>query len=215
MLEINNLYFSYNSKVPLVLENVNLSIDKGSYVSILGDNGSGKSTLIKLVLKLLKPTSGKISIKTNNIGYVPQRMESFNAQFPITVSELLGCHMKILKIKDFSAIDRSLQMVNMLEYKNTLIGGLSGGQQQKIFIARALMGMPELLILDEPSTGIDIESQKEIYGIIKNLNMNQNITVVSVEHNYNAAINNSTHIFRMDKDSSKLYTIEEYNKLNN
>lgn len=215
MLEINNLYFSYNSKAPLILENVNLNIDKGSYVSILGDNGSGKSTLIKLVLKLLKPTSGKISIKTNNIGYVPQRMESFNAQFPITVSELLGCHMKILKIKDSSAIDRSLQMVNMLEYKNTLIGGLSGGQQQKIFIARALMGMPELLILDEPSTGIDIESQKEIYGIIKNLNMNQSITVVSVEHNYNAAINNSTHIFRMDKDSSKLYTIEEYKKLNN
>lgn len=215
MLEINNLYFSYNSKAPLVLENVSLSIHKGSYVSILGDNGSGKSTLIKLVLKLLKPTSGKILVKTNNIGYVPQRMESFNAQFPITVSELLGCHMKILKIKDSSAIDRSLQMVNMLEYKNTLIGGLSGGQQQKIFIARALMGMPELLILDEPSTGIDIESQKEIYGIIKNLNMNQNITVVSVEHNYNAAINNSTHIFRMDKDSSKLYTIEEYNKLNN
>lgn len=215
MLEINNLYFSYNSKAPLVLENVNLNIDKGSYVSILGDNGSGKSTLIKLVLKLLKPTSGKISIKTNNIGYVPQRMESFNAQFPITVHELLGCHMKILKIKDFSAIDRSLQMVNMLECKNTLIGGLSGGQQQKIFIARALMGMPELLILDEPSTGIDIESQKEIYGIIKNLNTNQNITVVSVEHNYNAAINNSTHIFRMDKDSSRLYTIEEYKKLNN
>lgn len=214
MLEINNLYFSYNSKAPLVLENVNLNIDKGSYVSILGDNGSGKSTLIKLVLKLLKPTSGKISIKTNNIGYVPQRMESFNAQFPITVSELLGCHMKILKIKDSSAIDRSLQMVNILEYKNTLIGGLSGGQQQKIFIARALMGMPELLILDEPSTGIDIESQKEIYGIIKNLNMNQSITVVSVEHNYNAAINNSTHIFRMDKDSSKLYTIEEYKELN-
>lgn len=215
MLTIENLYFSYTPKSTYILENVNLNIDKGSYVSILGENGSGKSTLIKLILKLLKPTSGKISMNTNNIGYVPQRMESYNGQFPITVSELLGCHLKTLKIKDFSAIDKSLKMVNMLEYKTSLIGGLSGGQQQKIFIARALMGMPELLILDEPSTGIDIESQKEIYAIIKKLNVEETITVVSVEHNYNAAINNSTHIFKMDKDTSKLYTIDEYKSFNN
>jgi zinc transport system ATP-binding protein len=215
MLTIDNLSFSYNTKSPYILENVNLCICKGNYVSILGENGSGKSTLIKLILKLLKPTSGTISIDTNKIGYVPQRMENYNAQFPITVSELLSCHLKILKNKDFSAIERSLKMVNMLEYKNSLIGGLSGGQQQKIFIARALIGMPELLILDEPSTGIDIESQKEIYSIIKNLNLNQNVTVVSVEHNYIAAINNSTHIFKMDRGNSKLYTIEEYRRHNN
>lgn len=214
MLTIDNLSFSYSAKGPYILNSINLCIDRGSYVSILGENGSGKSTLVKLVLKLLKPTTGTISIDTNTLGYVPQRMDNYNAQFPITVSELLNCHLKVLKIKDFSAIDRSLKMVNMLEYNNSLIGSLSGGQQQKIFIARALIGMPELLILDEPSTGIDIESQKEIYSIIKDLNVKQNVTVVSVEHNYNAAINNSTHIFKMDRDNSKLYTIEEYIRLN-
>lgn len=215
MINIKNLSFSYNNKAPYIIDNINLDIDKGTYVSILGENGSGKSTLLKLILKILKPTSGSVNIKTNNIGYVPQRLESFNSQFPISVYEILNCHAKALKIKNPDFISKSLEMVDMLPFKNTLIGNLSGGQQQKIFIARALIGTPELLILDEPSTGIDIQSQDDIYKIIKKLNFTDGMTVLSVEHNFKAALSNSSHIYRLDKGHGTLYSIEEYKKLKN
>lgn len=213
MLKVNNLCFSYNPSSPFILDNINLHIEGGSYVSILGENGSAKSTFVKLILGFLKPNSGDITIDTNEIGYVPQRMESYNSQFPITVYEMLSCHMKAIKLKDKSLITDSLKKVGMLEYKNSLIGKLSGGQQQKIFIARSIMSVPKLLVLDEPSTGIDIMSQKEIYQILKELNIKHNVTVISIEHNLNAALENSTHIFKLEKGKGTLYTAEEYKNL--
>lgn len=213
MLKVNNLCFSYNPSSPFILDNINLLIEGGSYVSILGENGSAKSTFVKLILGFLKPNSGDITIDTNEIGYVPQRMESYNSQFPITVYEMLSCHMKAIKLKDKSLITDSLKKVGMLEYKNSLIGKLSGGQQQKIFIARSIMSVPKLLVLDEPSTGIDIMSQKEIYQILKELNIKHNVTVISIEHNLNAALENSTHIFKLEKGKGTLYTAEEYKNL--
>lgn len=214
MITIKDLCFTYTNSKPYILDNVNLKIEKGSYVSILGDNGSAKSTLIKLILNLLKPNSGHIIIFTSKIAYVAQKVENFNAQFPITVFEMLNCHRKVLKLKDKSLILKSLQAVGMEDHTHTLIGNLSGGQQQKIFIARSLIGNPELLILDEPSTGIDIQSMEEIYGIIKRLIVNQGITVVSIEHNLKAALDNSTDIYEMCSGSGILYTIKDYkNKL--
>jgi len=210
MIQINNLYFSYN-KLPLyVLSNLNLIINKGDYISILGENGSGKSTLIRLILKILKPSSGDITINTNKIGYVPQKIDSFNSQFPITVSEVLNSHRKAIKIKNTSCIQKSLEKVGMENYKNSLIGNLSGGQQQKVFIARALMGNPELIVLDEPSTGIDVQSQKEIYSIIKKLNLDMRITIISIEHNLKAALINSNYILELNSGNGLLQSIGEY-----
>lgn len=214
MISIKNLCFTYTNSKPYILDNVNLTIEKGSYISILGENGSAKSTLVKLILNLLKPNSGQIVIFTSRIAYVAQKVENFNAQFPITVYEMLNCHRKVLKLKDKNLIIKSLQSVGMEAHTHTLIGNLSGGQQQKIFIARSLIGDPELLILDEPSTGIDIQSMEDIYGIIKGLNVNLGITVVSIEHNLKAALENSTDIFEMSNGSGILYTIDNYkNKL--
>jgi len=210
MINIKNLCFTYTNSRPYALDNVNLKIEKGSYVSILGENGSAKSTLVKLILNLLKPTSGEIVLSTSKIAYVAQKVENFNAQFPITVYEMLNCHRKVLKIKDKSLILKSLKAVGMEDHARTLIGNLSGGQQQKIFISRSLIGNPELLILDEPSTGIDIQSMEDIYGIIKKLNEDLKITVVSVEHNLEAALGNSTHIFEMNNGNGILYTIDNY-----
>ena len=210
MINIKNLCFTYTNSEPNILNNVNLKVEKGSYVSILGENGSAKSTLLKLILNLLKPNSGQITINTSKIAYVAQKVENFNAQFPITVYEMLNCHRKVLKLKDKSLISKSLKAVGMEDHTHTLIGNLSGGQQQKIFIARSLIGNPELLILDEPSTGIDIQSMEDIYGIIKGLNNNLGITVVSVEHNLKAALDNSTDIFEMSNQSGILYTINDY-----
>jgi len=210
MINIKNLCFTYTNSKPYILDNINLKIEKGSYVSILGENGSAKSTLVKLILNLLKPNSGEIILNTSRIAYVAQKVENFNAQFPITVYEMLNCHRKVLKLKDKSLISKSLKAVGMEDHTHTLIGNLSGGQQQKIFIARSLIGNPELLILDEPSTGIDIQSMADIYGIIKGLNVNLRITVVSVEHNLKAALDNSTDIFEMSNRSGILYTISDY-----
>ncbi|WP_027632280.1 metal ABC transporter ATP-binding protein [Clostridium hydrogeniformans] len=213
MISIEDLCFSYNNSSPYILNNVNIFIPKGSYVSIIGENGSCKSTLIKLILKLLNPNSGKITLHSSKIGYVPQRMEGFNSQFPITVSELLNNHRRALNIKDKSIIDSVLNKVNMSNFKNKLLGNLSGGQQQRVFIARALMGLPEILILDEPSTGIDHENQLEIYALIKELNLKDNVTVISVEHNMGAVLNNSSHVLQLCSGDAKFFTIDEFKNL--
>lgn len=210
MIQIKDLSFSYTKNTPYIIKNINLNIDKGTYTSIIGENGSCKSTLVKLILKLLNPCKGSININTNKIGYVPQRIDNFNSQFPITINEILKCHMNILKIKNKNTIDENLDSIGMLNFKNHLIGNLSGGQQQKIFIARALMGEPELLVLDEPSTGVDIKSQNEIYSFIKSLNINKKITVISVEHNMEAALTNSSHIIKMKEGNALLYDALEY-----
>ncbi|OFI07029.1 high-affinity zinc uptake system ATP-binding protein ZnuC [Clostridium acetireducens DSM 10703] len=210
LVNIENLYFSYNNNMPYIIENINLKIKKGDYISILGENGSGKTTLSKLILNLLKPTKGKVSLNTNKIGYVPQNIENFNSKFPITVNEILKCHKKIINLKSKDIISKILKLVNMEHTKNSLIGNLSGGQQQKIFICRALIGNPELLILDEPSTGVDIKSQIEIYNIIKKLNKKNNITIIAVEHNLDAALKNSSHIYLMKNGTGHLYNIEHF-----
>ncbi|WP_346894959.1 metal ABC transporter ATP-binding protein [Clostridium sp. UBA7503] len=210
MIKIKDLCFSYNNSKPYIIDNLSLNIDKESYVSIIGANGSCKSTLIKLILNLLTPQKGSINLTSKKIGYVPQIVESFNSSFPITVWEMLNAHRNVLKIKDKESITEALNKVGMLEYKNSLIGNLSGGQKQKIFIARAILANEDILILDEPSTGVDSKSMKEIYGLIASLNKKNGVTVISVEHNLETALQNSSHILTMENGFGTLYTSEEY-----
>lgn len=214
MINIKNLSFSYDSKSPEILKDINLNINKGIYLSIVGENGSCKTTLIKLILGILKPNKGSIEIDSELIGYVPQRLDSFNSQFPITVKEVLNCHKKTLKDKTIN-IESILKQVNMESFKDRLLGMLSGGQQQRILISRALMGNPDIIILDEPSSGVDEGNQREIYKILKSLNREKNKTIISIEHNIDVALANSTHILKVDKGSMVLYTAEEYQTLRN
>lgn len=211
MITIKNLYFSYTKGTDL-LKNINLNIPTGTYLSILGENGSCKSTLIKLILGLLKPDSGCIDLASNKISYVPQRLDNFNSEFPITVKEILACHAKTVGIKGASCIQNSLKKVNMCTFSNNLIGNLSGGQQQRIFIARALMGDPDLIILDEPSTGIDEKNQNEIYPMLQSFNRDLGKTIISVEHNTKIALKYSTHILKLENCNMKLYTKEEFKR---
>lgn len=210
MININNLCFSYTSKRPYQLNNINLNIPKGAYVSIIGENGSCKTTLIKLILGLLNPISGSININSRSIGYVPQRLDSFNSQFPITVCEVLECHKNILKKQVNMDVNRTLEEVNLKSFKNSLLGNLSGGQQQRVLIARALMGNPDLIILDEPSTGVDENNQKEIYKLLSTLNKEDNKTIISIEHNIDIALRFSTHILKIHNGNLNLYTVNEY-----
>ncbi len=211
MVDIKNLSFSYTKGTQL-LKDVNLNIPNGVYLSILGENGSCKSTLVKLILGILKPDSGLITLDSTKISYVSQRLDNFNAEFPITVQEVLHCHAQTVGIKSLKNIQDSLKKVNMTEFSNNLIGNLSGGQQQRIFIARALIGNPDLIILDEPASGVDEKSQNEIYPLLQNLNRDFGKTIISVEHNTKIALKYSTHILKIENAVIKLYTKEDFIK---
>lgn len=165
---------------------------------------------MRLILKFIKPTKGTIVSKARRIGYVPQKNDFSNSTFPITVYEMLNSYRRLLKIKNKDVIRDTLERVGMSAFRDALMGTLSGGQSQKIFIARALMGDPDLLILDEPSTGVDIGSQKEIYGFLKKINKENGITIVSVEHNLDAAISSSTLIYHLAGGQGHLCTPQKY-----
>ena len=133
MITIKNMSFSYVKGNDL-LKDINLNIPNGVYLSVLGENGSCKSTLIKLILGLLKPDCGSIEINTKKISYVPQRLDNFNAEFPITVKEVLSSHAKLIKLKDSKAVSNVLEKVNMDNFKNNLIGNLSGDNNREFLL---------------------------------------------------------------------------------
>ena len=210
LIKINNLSFAYNKNTPPLLKNVNLDIPKGVYLSIVGENGSCKTTLIKLILGLLTPISGSITVDTDNIAYVPQRLDGFNSQFPISIYEILKIHAKSLKLDPKSSSIDVLEKVNMLKFKENLIGNLSGGQQQRVFIARALIGNPDLIILDEPSTGVDVKNQQEIYSLLSKINKEQGTTIISIEHNMDIALKYSTHILTINNGKLNLQSNKDF-----
>ena len=210
LIKIDNLSFDYNKNTSPLLKDVNLDIPKGVYLSIVGENGSCKTTLIKLILGLLTPISGSITVDTDNIAYVPQRLDGFNSQFPISIYEILKIHAKSLKLDPKSSSIDVLEKVNMLKFKENLIGNLSGGQQQRVFIARALIGNPDLIILDEPSTGVDVKNQQEIYSLLSKINKEQGTTIISIEHNMDIALKYSTHILTINNGKLTLQSNKDF-----
>lgn len=181
---VNNLTFAYTQK--LVLNNVSFSLKSGDFLTIHGKNGTGKSTLIKCFLKLLKINDGMIflddvdinSLRTfSNVGYVPQKNE-FNYEFPITVFEILSS--AYLKKRDayYTEVVNAFDL-NKIYHEN--INNLSGGQLQRVFIARALLNKPKLIIMDEPTVGVDIDNIKTLYEILKKLK-EDGITIILVSH---------------------------------
>lgn len=208
MLQIDHLYFSYTGKPPWLLEDISLKVPRGAYISIVGNNGSGKSTLLKLILGFLHPVKGEILCHARRIGYVPQ-MPSRDHAFPITVAEVIHSYGKLLRLKSFSVKD-TLSVTGMEDCAEELMGNLSGGQHQKVLIARALMGHPDLLILDEPSTGVDLASQREIYGELSRLNKQQQLTVLAVEHNMEEAGRVSTGLYHIDEGRGHLCSVSHY-----
>lgn len=208
MISIQNMYFSYNREAPWLLEDISLHVPKGAYISIVGSNGSGKSTLLRLILGFLKPSRGTIDIAAHRIGYVAQN-NMLDRSFPITVEEVIYSYGKILRLPHIS-VEKALSRTGMEDFSKNRMGDLSGGQQQKVLIARALMGQPDLLILDEPSTGVDIQSQREIYGELSHLNRDEGLTILSVEHNLHAAGKVSTMLFHVHEGRGHLCSVDQY-----
>ena len=210
MIEIQDLTFIYPNQSEPTLHHLNMSVPDGAYISIMGANGCGKSTLLRIILGFLKPTTGTVSIKAKQVRYVSQKNDYAHAGFPITVGEILDSYRKLLSIKDAHEVDRVLALTDMTFAKGKLIGELSGGQAQRVAISRALIGHPDLIILDEPSTGIDRQNQEYMYDLLKKLNTEDNITILSVEHNLEAALRNSTSIYHIHQHHGHLCTPDHY-----
>ena len=210
MITARNVYFSYTNAKPFTLSGIGLFIDSGEYVSVVGDNGSGKTTLMRLILKLLKPTSGSIETSATRVGYVPQRGDYKNRDFPLTVGEMLKSYAKIVGANPKTAAHEVLERCGLSGFEKALTSELSGGESQKARIARALIGSPDLLIFDEPSTGIDLASGDTIYALLRSLNHETGLTVVSVEHNLKAAMENSSHIYHLHGGHGHICTPRQY-----
>ena len=206
IIDIENLSFSYDRDI--ILENINLHVEELDFLAIIGPNGGGKSTLLKLILGMLKPKKGSIKVfgkepekNLSLIGYVPQNT-NVNTDFPIKVIEVVlmghvGAKNPLFGYgKDEMACAMgALAQVGMQGYAQSKIGFLSGGQRQRVMIARALCAHPKILILDEPTSSIDIKGQKEIYELLKLLN--QSITIVVVSHDISVILeyaNKAAHI---------------------
>jgi zinc transport system ATP-binding protein len=184
IIEIKNLSFAYQREK--VLENISLVVQEGDFLGLIGQNGSGKSTLLKLILGLLQPTKGEILLfgqraerfsDWSKIGYVAQKSNFDSNGFPVTVAEVL--HMTGANSKE---IERVLTLSNLSHKKQRLLSELSGGQQQRVFIARALLSRPKLLILDEPTVGVDGNSQTKFYELLRKLNQEEKLTIILVSH---------------------------------
>lgn len=195
IINIQDLWLSYGEVI--VLESVNLIVYEKEFLGIIGPNGGGKSTLLKIILGLLKPNKGSVKLLGNdpqktrkNVGYVPQYASS-NLDFPINVWEvvLMGRMnsigpLKKYNMQDYQAAKNALEKVKMMEYKDRQISQLSGGQLQRVFIARALASDPKILILDEPATGVDSVIQKEFYELLEKLK--KEIAIIMVSHDISA-----------------------------
>lgn len=195
LVRVEDITFSYDGAP--VLEAVSFSILEGDFLAILGPNGSGKTTLVKIIIGLLKPTRGAVIIMGKpgqefsdwpKIGYVPQKATHIDPFFPASVKEVVA--MALFSAKglprkkkaDDAAIENALLNVGMEAYKNRSIGNLSGGQQQRVFIARAIVNSPQLLFLDEPTTGVDAATQEHFYEMLHHLNKDQKITIILITH---------------------------------
>lgn len=188
---VSDLRFSYGKND--VLKGVNLSVKQGDFLAFIGANGSGKSTLIKLLLGIEKPTSGTIEYDGKPLGkdtdfsrisYVPQLMVA-SYDFPITVEELVDLGLygeKLNEEERKSRIDDALSLVDLEDFRHRLYGALSGGQRQRVLIAKALISMTDVLILDEPTTGIDFKAREELFHILRHLHDVHGITILMITH---------------------------------
>ena len=190
VIEIDNVSYSYGEVN--VLDSVSLQIYKDEFIGIIGPNAGGKSTLLKLILGLIKPDVGTIRINHSEfsdlsglIGYVPQHL-TFSRDFPITVEEvvLLGHATKQSRWfgytqQEHKIAKHAMDVLELAGIKNRQVGSLSGGQLQRVLIARALVCEPEILILDEPTANIDIRAEEDIFSLLKNYSENITIIVVS------------------------------------
>ena len=231
IFDVSSLNFKINSQN--ILESLSFKIFSGEYDAIIGPNGGGKTTLIRLLLGLEKPNSGTIKIFGKNIkdftewdkiGYVPQRASHVDIAFPATVLDVvkMGRTAKRGFFSRYSKEDAAC-LVNSGErpeqIKEKMIGTLSGGQRQRVMIARALASKPEVLILDEPNTGVDVKSQQRFYELLRGLNKEEKITIIFITHDVGVIADDIKRLFTVNRklltcnDPKEAISCEEMSRL--
>lgn len=196
---LENISFSFEEGRP-VLENINLSIREGEYVGLVGGNGSGKTTLLRIILGLIVPTEGNVSLfgqaaglfrEREWIGYVPQHASRTEGNFPMSVMEVVASGFSLrghsvwkpfLSAEERILVRDAIRVAEIGHLEGRLVGELSGGERQRVFIARALVSHPRLLVLDEPTTGVDAQSQASFYRFLGELNSKVGLTILLVSH---------------------------------
>lgn len=198
-IEIKALNYFIGKKE--ILKDINLALPIGRFLGIIGPNGGGKTTLLKLILSILKPDSGEIkimgrtpyeAIKARMFGYLPQAVK-IDINFParavdVVISGLFGeiGYIKFPAKRDFKRAVEALKMMGMEDYAFEIFGSLSAGQQQRVLAARAIVAEPKILLLDEPSTGIDVVGQDDFYHLLKGLQKKTGLTIIMVSHDIGA-----------------------------
>ena len=173
----------------LVLDNISMAITQGEITTVIGPNGAGKSTLLKIILGLIAPDSGTIERSSElRIGYMPQKLY-VDPTLPLTTQ-------RFLRLADTasSACDKALELTGISHLKHNEFQNLSGGEIQRVLLARAIVRRPNLLVLDEPVQGLDINGQNELYRIITNLTKTLNCAVVLVSHDLHLVMSDSDHV---------------------
>ncbi len=196
IFEAKNLSYKINGSD--IIKDISFIVKKGEYAAVIGPNGGGKTSLIRLLLGLEKKSSGEIKLfgqkqksfsSWDKIGYVPQRVSQIDRYFPATVEEVVkmgrtakrGLFQKERQ-EDKEAVRNAMLKMDVTNLKDKLVGELSGGQRQRVMIARALASEPEVLILDEPNTGVDMVSQNRFYTLLRELNKNDGMTIIFITH---------------------------------
>ena len=194
-VELDGVGFSYG---PVrVLDGINLTVEPGDFLGIIGPNGSGKTTLLRVMLGLLEPTEGSVRLfgqspaafrEWRRLGYVPQRA-TLDPSLPVTVGEVVATGLvasldlfQRIGSTERARVKEALARVGMESHARTRIGALSTGQQQRVLIARALVSDPELIILDEPTGGVDPEAQTSFYAMLQHVNREREVTLILVSH---------------------------------
>jgi zinc transport system ATP-binding protein len=211
VIDLSGIDFGYTSTP--VVEDISLRIDPGEYAAVVGPNGSGKSTLMKLMLGLLRPDDGTATLfgepshqfdDGSRLGYVAQHA-SASKEMPITVREVVKMgrfpHVGFgrLSSEDWDIVDRALDTVGMTAFADQRVTQLSGGQRQRVFIARALASEADLLVLDEPTVGVDIESVEAFYDLLDALNQD-GITVLLIEHDLGAVTEHADRVICLNRE---------------
>jgi zinc transport system ATP-binding protein len=190
-IQLEHVSFAYGHG-PLVLRDVDFTVERGEFVAIAGPNGGGKTTLLRLVLRLEQPTSGRVRVSTPRLGYLAQRAQT-GLDAPLTVRELVtaGRAPRARAIGPLRKVDRdvvqeSIERVGLPRQADRRLTTLSGGQQQRAVIAKALAAEPELLVLDEPTTGVDVAAQEAVAALLEELRRQLGMTVLYVSHEFGA-----------------------------
>jgi len=213
LLKATNLTLKYADHP--VFKDLNFSIDHNDFLCIVGPNGSGKSTLLRCLLGEIKPTSGKIKFSTNfhqnQIGYMPQSPK-YSENFPASVYEIVASgalnRLKLFQKYPESDINHTLKLLNIESLRHAKFSDLSGGQRQKVLLARAIVASAELLILDEPSNNLDYHSKQEFYKTLKNLN--QKLAIIMVTHDLDHQNLLGNKILSLDPDHPFFGNTNEY-----